>query len=52
MFNTLLSYPSLGLSAKLEDGKFGLKFSCMQLQKTTKTWHGTENYYYYYYYYY
>ena len=36
MFNTLLSYPSLFLSAKLEYGKFAFKFSWLQLQKRQK----------------
>ena len=36
MFNTLLSYPSLVLSEKLEDGKFAFKFSWLQLQKRQK----------------
>ena len=36
MFNTLLSYTSLVLSAKREDGKFAFKFSWHQLQKQQK----------------
>ena len=42
MFNTLLSYPSLVLSAKIEDGKFASKFFVAAVTKTTETLHGTE----------